>query len=67
MKKHIETVHEKLTPYPCEKCNKSFSQKGNMKSHSKKCKGIEKPKAEEQTEETFDFEFEHESRQEENP
>ena len=30
---HTKSVHEKLRPFKCEKCEECFSQKGNLKSH----------------------------------
>ena len=34
-KMHFENVHEKLLRYPCDKCDKRFSQLSNMKTHIK--------------------------------
>ena len=31
--KHIAAVHEKLRPFPCHICNKTFSQKGAVNKH----------------------------------
>ena len=31
---HITNVHEKMKLFKCEKCDKSFSQSSNLKTHS---------------------------------
>ena len=35
LKKHIDAVHKKLSPYPypCEICNKPFKTEGKLKRH----------------------------------
>ena len=33
LKKHIQSVHERISKFRCEYCSKSFSEKGNMKQH----------------------------------
>ena len=42
MKNHVESrVHEGIKPFKCEICDKTFSQKWNMKIHMK---NVHKPK-----------------------
>ena len=33
LRKHVMSVHEKLKPYKCEICDKSFAAVGNLNSH----------------------------------
>ena len=33
LQEHVETVHENLTPFQCNNCNKSFGRKGALKYH----------------------------------
>ena len=33
MREHISTVHEKIRPYMCPICNKSFGQKSSLPGH----------------------------------
>ena len=33
LKRHIETVHEKLRPYPCEQCGEAFSERAILREH----------------------------------
>ena len=33
MRSHVESVHEKLRPFTCEKCQKSFGKKCLMNDH----------------------------------
>eukprot|EP01083_Nonionella_stella_P268546 907923_1 len=33
LKRHINSVHEKLRPFSCESCNTAFSQKQKLKQH----------------------------------
>ena len=35
VKRHVQTVHEKLKPYKCEQCNRAFAKRCNMKLHMK--------------------------------
>ena len=35
LKKHIQTVHEKLRPFKCEHCQRSFGDKGDLTRHVK--------------------------------
>ena len=32
LKRHIESVHEKVK-YPCNQCEKQFTQQGNLRKH----------------------------------
>ena len=33
MENHVLAVHEKLKPYKCDTCEKSFARKGDLKAH----------------------------------
>ena len=33
LKKHVQSVHEKLKPYNCRQCGKAFSMKQHCKEH----------------------------------
>ena len=33
LKRHIQTVHEKMRPFKCQQCNKSFTCKSNLQYH----------------------------------
>ena len=40
LQNHINAIHLKIKPFECEYCKKSFSVKGNMKTHVKRVHSI---------------------------